>query len=119
MKYSDTELRDLAGRATPLHQRWNGVPRTPASAAPETNARLERWRHVLSIEGDEAIFTRRLGLDGLALESCLAALGNASVSHDAPPAWAERLNGLLTSYSTANDDDGKAAGDPVAFADCD
>jgi type 2 lantibiotic biosynthesis protein LanM len=95
MKYSDTELRSLAARATPLHQRSRGGVE-PHGSESDAVVRLQQWRHTLSVEGDSDILVRRLALDGLDLQNCLPFLGAVRLADQEPlPAWAERLNALL------------------------
>ncbi|MDQ2963152.1 MAG: type 2 lanthipeptide synthetase LanM family protein [Pseudomonadota bacterium] len=103
MKYSDTELRTLAGRATPLHTRWHGGIKADGGES-EAADRLERWRHVLSVDGDDGVLAHRLGLDGLDPRICLPALGSVRLSHDQPvPEWAQRLNTMLVNCRPAKE----------------
>ncbi|HEX4412964.1 MAG TPA: DUF4135 domain-containing protein, partial [Lacipirellulaceae bacterium] len=92
MKYSDAELRSLVGRAAPLHQRWDGGIELATGEADDA-ARLQRWREILSIEGDPDIFAHRLALDGLDLQGCHRLLSTATLANEAPiPVWAWRIN---------------------------
>ncbi len=103
MKYSDAELRRLAGRAMALHKRWHGGIEACAGES-QAAVRLERWRHVLSIEGDTDIFVRRLALDGLDAHTCLTALGSIRLCDDEPlPTWTGRLNAMLAGCRLAED----------------
>ena len=96
MKYSNAELRGLAGRATPIAERWLGSV-VPIGIEPQqVERRIEQWKKSLSIEGDPSILDRRLAIDGLDLKACSRWLDTVRLADDQPlPAWAERINGLL------------------------
>jgi class II lanthipeptide synthase len=104
MKYSDMELRNLAGRAMPLHQRWRGGIGHYAGES-EAVVRLEQWRDVFSIEGDEEIFARRLAFDGLDLQTCLRAFGSVWLPKNEPfPVWVQQLSTFLLQCRQAASD---------------
>src|SRR3954471_16331993 len=98
MKYSDQELRSIAARAIPLQERWSVIAGPDAAEDPESLRRLERWRHVLSVEGDEGLMAQRLSLDGITREACFRSLSLAECAGPGNPAWAERLNAFLEGY---------------------
>jgi class II lanthipeptide synthase len=103
IQYSNAELRGLAARATPLHRRWQPGIEVYATDF-QTAARLEKWRHVFSVEGDARILARRLASDGLDVRTCLSALGSTRLpDHEPLPIWAERLNAMLLRCWPAED----------------
>src|SRR5947207_713658 len=96
MRYSSDALRDLAAKATPLSQRWQGVvvPDTPDHQ--QVASRLRQWQEALASDGNADLLARRLAFDGLDLEFCRRSLGDVRLADDQPlPAWAERFNTLL------------------------
>ena len=96
MEFSKVELLQLAGRASALGARWAGGVASDGADSRQVHVRLQQWQRVLSIEGDSRILARRLGLDGLDLESCPSWLGPVKWANDeCLPVWAERLNALL------------------------
>ena len=96
MKYSNAELRGLAGRATPIAERWLGSVIPIGIEPQQVERRIEQWKKSLSIEGDPGILARRLAIDGLDLKACPRWLGSVQLADDQPlPVWAERINGLL------------------------
>src|SRR5262245_22535440 len=84
--------RDLVARATPLHERWRGGMAPRPADVRLIEARLQAWRHALSVEGDPELLERRLGFEGLNEESVRGWLGEARLQEETPmPAWVERL----------------------------
>jgi type 2 lantibiotic biosynthesis protein LanM len=103
MRYSDGELRELIGRATPLFER--NAERFVATIAAEASGdgrvaydRLARWRRTVVGYGDPSRFARRLAWDGLDEVTVRPWLGRVRLRDDQPlPAWSSTLNAVLES----------------------
>jgi type 2 lantibiotic biosynthesis protein LanM len=104
MKYSDTDLLKLIGRATPFHERRSVLVEV-CGDDPAVTTRLQYWLNLFSLDADRRILDRRFELDGLDEETCRLALGPVRLAPGRPlPAWAERLQTLLARVGPANDE---------------
>ncbi|HMA35584.1 MAG TPA: DUF4135 domain-containing protein, partial [Chloroflexia bacterium] len=90
------DLAAIVAAASTLAERLEGtlVEEAPG-AAREAPARLDTWREVVA-KGDEALFARRLALDGLTRDQARAALGPVQLRAGAAlPAWTRTLHAAL------------------------
>lgn len=91
---ADAWLRELAGRASALHERLDAAQLTPAAPvdADRLLARLARWGNCVTLDGAQAGFERYLRCVGLDAPAARRAVGPAQWRAGAAlPAWAATL----------------------------
>ncbi|MES2176460.1 MAG: type 2 lanthipeptide synthetase LanM family protein [Gemmatimonadota bacterium] len=103
---SDAELREIVARATSLTERLavgTILEDEPARAA-DVDSRFERWRRFVA-GGDQALFERRLAMDGLTPADARRLFGKVRLPADTPlPAWTATLAAVLSDESWVETD---------------
>jgi type 2 lantibiotic biosynthesis protein LanM len=97
--FTETDLRDMAGRASTLDERRAGqvVVDGPTSAADvdRLHALFAEWGHAATA-GDEALFAEKLRLDGDDGPAALRRLGHARLYPGQPlPQWARTFQSVM------------------------
>ena len=101
MRLTSEDRARIAEKSKSILERLKDGPKKVASVGPvsekKANARLKEWRDLVA-RGDEALFQKRLALDGLDLDGVRPLLGGPGGGDGSPPpAWTERLNDILLS----------------------
>lgn len=113
---SDT-WRAIVARASAIHERVaQGLLPVPAPARDRTGAQLDRWRDTL-VNGDRAIFARRLAWDDLDEERVRPFLGDVALPEGAElPSWASFLaDAMVAVVGTERSGAAPAHGAPLPF----
>lgn len=91
--FSETERREIAGRARTLHERLAGPPNEPGGDHPDVDRLLSEWRDEYP---DESAFKERLDRDGLTEEEVRERVRATRWPVGEPlPDWIDDLESLL------------------------
>lgn len=78
-----------------MEEKGNAAPLDDPKIQKKIDARLKEWREMVA-EGDDDLFSKRLALDGLDLETARKILNPApNLDGQSPPAWTDDLNEIL------------------------
>lgn len=109
---SAEDLRDIAARATTLWERLESSLSVDDTSADLVERRLQRWREIVA-DGDEALFSRYLEMEGLDAARARWALGAVRLdAESALPAWTKTLQEVLGDMDAASDERSRALLDP-------